>query len=327
MHLGVMLCSVLNNLLDDQPVTIYLLDGGIEKDNKLKIGRIIHEHGTKSTRSEWIDPGAGSWSTLETTSGYITSATYLRLFIPEYLPQTVKKALYIDADAIVERNLEEVWSFDVSEWAAGAVQDQVLPYASSKEGIPKYQEYGLEPRTKCFNAGVLLINLDHWRDNQVSKKVLQYLNSFDGPVRLQDQDGLNVVLADKWKELPWRWNVGAVRVPKFERWEEADLRKKYNDEVSVVRKNPGIVHFVGPGKPWHFGQRDYPWGERYYYYLDESRWIENRADWLRWRASEFQKYIERWFTGTLNQVRRKLRRIVPSPETRKWIRSLAGEKS
>ena len=51
----------------------------------------------------------------------ITQATYYRLFLPEILPQSLNKVLYLDGDIIVRDSLEELWKTDIKDCAIAAV--------------------------------------------------------------------------------------------------------------------------------------------------------------------------------------------------------------
>jgi lipopolysaccharide biosynthesis glycosyltransferase len=53
---------------------------------------------------------------------------YFRLFLSELLPREVERALYLDADLIVRRSLDELWAADLGGAAVGAVRDGYRPW-------------------------------------------------------------------------------------------------------------------------------------------------------------------------------------------------------
>jgi lipopolysaccharide biosynthesis glycosyltransferase len=55
-------------------------------------------------------------------------------------------------------------------------------------------------KKQYFNAGMLLINLDKWKQFDVSKKCLSLLSK--RVFKFNDQDVLNIVLQDQCKWLP-----------------------------------------------------------------------------------------------------------------------------
>ncbi|WP_084797857.1 glycosyltransferase family 8 protein [Neobacillus mesonae] len=75
-----------------------------------------------------------------------------------------------------------------------------------------------------FNAGVLLMNLQKWRENKISSQVIQYIKEHPKLIKLMDQDALNAVLYDKCLKLEPKWNY------------TKGVMKRYNLD------NPAIVH-------------------------------------------------------------------------------------
>src|SRR5690606_38046383 len=90
-------------------------------------------------------------------------------------------------------------------------------------GIKNYKELGIDPDTKYFNAGLMLINLDRWKEEDVTKLVLETVKENGNFAQYPDQYGLNVVFANRWLELDSRWNVFA----------------------SVYHEAPFLIHFTG----------------------------------------------------------------------------------
>lgn len=156
-----------------------------------------------------------------------------RLLLPQIFPATMSRLLYLDADVLVLGDLGPLWETDLGSAAIGAVLD-VLDELRKREvpitqDIPEVRDY--------FNSGVLLINLDRWREVEVSERALEYLTK--KPVsQFPDQDALNVVCDGAWKKLDSAWN--------FQEHLNTCLW-----EVSPERR-PNIVHFVTAMKPWNF---------------------------------------------------------------------------
>ena len=96
------------------------------------------------------------------------------------------------------------------------------------------QVLNIDPK-KYFNAGVLLLNLEEQRKNNVCDKIMFFLQD-KSPLEFQDQDAINAVFKDKIYELPAQWNV----------------LKGYTKIKSK------IYHFNGIDKPWRYHtQYDY----------------------------------------------------------------------
>lgn len=148
--------------------------------------------------------------------------TYLRIFAPYIIDQDADKMLYLDVDTIVQDDISKLWNMPLGEHAVGAILDIAETVDSQWGGLPNYKELGLDPKTKYFNAGVLLIDAKRWRAENISGQIIDALTKHRKHNRLVDQYGLNVALANKWQELDPKWNWAAV---------------KEND-------NPSLIHFL-----------------------------------------------------------------------------------
>lgn len=95
------------------------------------------------------------------------------------------KILYLDVDTIVDKDLTELWNFNLGNCCIAArFENQKAEY---------------------FNSGVLLMNLKMIRDLQLDDKVIRLLKKcrFAFP----DQDAMNIIFKGRIKELPFKYNV------------------------------------------------------------------------------------------------------------------------
>lgn len=136
--------------------------------------------------------------------------TYLRLFAPYLVPKELKKMIYLDVDMIMMKDVSSLWNVDLGDRLFAAVVDLCKTVGSSWGGIPNYKELKLDPDAAYFNAGLMLINPQKWRDADISNKVIRAINDNIGSVNFADQYGLNVVLVNQWLELDYRWNSFSV---------------------------------------------------------------------------------------------------------------------
>ena len=56
------------------------------------------------------------------------------------------------------------------------------------------------------NSGVLLINVKHWREQNLAARVIGYAEQEGSRLRYHDQDAINGVLHGQILTLPFRWN-------------------------------------------------------------------------------------------------------------------------
>jgi lipopolysaccharide biosynthesis glycosyltransferase len=247
--LAVMLQSLLVNLAQERTVSIYVIEDGIEPGHR---EQIVSSWPRMDVSVQWLSARRSSLSDLPLW-GRMSAATYYKMMVPELLPESVHRAIWLDCDALVVEDISRLWDMDLMDCHALAVQDLMVPYISSRYGVTHYAELGIAPSAKYFNAGVMLMNLDWWRKDKIAQRVIEYLRRYRDTVFFWDQEGLNAVLAGKWGELDPRWNrsgSGRYRV---------DIRE------------PWIIHFTGNLKPWMHRSNN-PACALYFRYLDMTAW-------------------------------------------------------
>jgi lipopolysaccharide biosynthesis glycosyltransferase len=173
---------------------------------------------------------------------YLATTAYVRLLLPQFLPDHVSKVLYLDADILVFGDLGRLWEVDLEGFALGAVADVCSEINAQRLGlgtnsIARCADLQTAPNLcEYFNSGVLLVDLERWRQDQISEKAMQYM-TLNPHTLFADQDGLNVACDGRWKKLNDRWN----------------LQNHSPDGYFTMRpeQRPSIAHFTGKWKPWH----------------------------------------------------------------------------
>lgn len=254
MPLAVSLFSALDSLESGRRVNVYAVDGGISKSNRERIEEVLHRPPLELTL-EWCKPDVAIMQTLPEPTGHISLAAYYRLLAPFLIPE--QRVIYLDSDLIVRRDLGEVWATDLGGRAVAACLNIGIP--SRLREIPSWREQGLKPDHPYFNSGVLLMNLEKWRTQDLAESILANITTYEGVYEFADQDGLNAVLQDDWLELDKQWNAQVSN-------DAFDLDTK----VSEV----GIIHYTGDFKPWQwqaFGKRT-PYYAQFFRVLERSKW-------------------------------------------------------
>lgn len=165
-------------------------------------------------------------------------SVYQRILLAEYLPKEVHRVIYVDADTYVVADLSDLWRSDLGGWPVGAVED-LSRSACKTINIP---------RPEYFNSGVLVLDLDAWREHGIARKVVDYAAANAHRLKHVDQCSLNAVLHRQWQRLPPRWNQQATVYKALNRHSAGSGYEK--SELREAIRNPAIYHFTGREKPW-----------------------------------------------------------------------------
>lgn len=281
MPLAVTLSSVAKNLGKDYQLICYVIDGGIRKGNKNKILKSLPPDRCKIIFIQNADRVLGKIQVLRnfqigkfSEPNYITRSAYYRLLIPELVPKIYDKAIYLDCDLVVRGDLAELWKIDIEDNFLLAVQDFGLAFAKH---LLNHEELDISPDWPYFNSGVMVLNLQKWRDNKTSYELLKYLKTKRELIRFHDQDVLNAVLAKKWEKLDPKWNV----TPNI--YYSKD-HKLFSDSVyENILQDPYIIHYATAAKPWNFDKlafdKSFAYRDIFYKYISYT-------DWAGWRLTK-----------------------------------------
>ena len=158
-------------------------------------------------------------------------------------------------------DLEKITAFACSPEVELEILDShgVLTLEKRNEKIRVYRldgsftkRLGLPRDANYFNSGMLLINLNKWRENDIGRKTMQYIAQNQSNAKFFDQDALNVVLQGLWLSLPERFNTQC--------------------NVNIVEKpDTVVVHYVSVFKPWYWYSK-FAYSEHYQKYLAKTPW-------------------------------------------------------
>lgn len=270
----VMLSSAVINLDKNSIVDIYIIDSGILEKNRQRIEHLITRYNNVNSLS-FLNKNLEDSKNLYATSA-INKTTYLRILLPNLLPN-LEKVIYLDSDLIVEDDLTKIWSISFDGCLAMGIQDYYFPTVSSNEALENYKELRLNTDTPFCNAGVIVMNLAAWRVEDIGNKIMNYCET----TNQNDQQGINAILAGRWKLIDPRWNVTLSSLDSFKN--TSFYRDLSLEEVrETLLSKPGILHYTSRFKPWHLGLQRlalinnyYSQNQRsrFYFYLKMSGWF------------------------------------------------------
>ena len=277
--LAVLVKSIEANLCAASRLDLWIIDDNIAKLNKGKLEKSINQ---KITTIIWQSAKSvipkGFHLPLDKSTFPLN--IYLWYFVPYFLPKEVSRVLCIDVDMINCRDLTELWKTDLGDKIAGAVIDpRVRTFECDWGGILNFEQLGLNGNSKYFNSGLVLINLQKWRKNDITEKALTIIEENIDFAVYPEQYGINIALHNQWLELNPLWNFFAT---------------------ATNNTTPYMIHFVDR-KPIYDSYINNPsFKQLFFMYLCQTEWSEFRT------ISETRRYIKK-----INNVMYKmLKRIV-----------------
>lgn len=190
---------------------------------------------------------------------HISRAGLFRLMIPQFAPQTARRAIYLDVDLVVLGDIRELANADMGASAIGAVFDPDMDahLFADENGLPRI-------RLGYFNSGVLLLDLKKIREEHTFRDALDIILAGKALLRYVDQCALNIVFWGRWARLDPVWNVQR-RMAMRKDWEPA-----YATAEELQRhRRPRLIHYTTAEKPWRRGTyHPYTWS--YYKYLRKT---------------------------------------------------------
>ena len=245
-HLCVAMTSILVNN-PDAYMHFNVISNDLDDDGKRKLEKLKKYYDNFDIT--YFEVEGTKFENLKLNIGYISQQTYYRYIIPE-LVSDMDKALYLDADLIVNQSLKDLWETNVDGYYAAGVRDTYI------KDIGYAPKIGFGSNDLYINAGVLLLNLKKIREDDKVKELFDNTQKFSDIIEYQDQDIINMTFKNKIKELPLIYNYTFRDVI-------SNSKEKLDDAV--------IVHFTGNKKPWdYYFATGNPAEYLYFMYLQKS---------------------------------------------------------
>lgn len=284
-HTAVMLASLFSNNPARQ-FRVFLMTYTMSPATKRRLHEVVSGHGELHVlEDDYSESGIMALRT-ETTSKAWNAIMYLKLLIPEKLPQDVDRFLFLDVDMVVNHDISELYNTNLNGNVLAACDDYKFQEAHRSR-------LGLQPTELYVNSGVMVVDLRAWREKERLCPMLDFLKDYK-EVLNNDQDGFAIYFRREIMLLPNRWNVTTFY---FE--QEPRVLDRYLPEVQALRKNPYIIHFCEPIKPW-FADCRHPYRHLYRKYLQMTPWRDYQFPYSTSRCTvEYWKnaakyWLNRW---------------------------------
>ncbi len=291
--------SLLENNKDVDEIRIYVIDIGISEKHRQDLLDMVESYGRHLEYLEDLNVEDIAHTKINVGRWHIS--TFSRLFLLHVLPEGIGKVIYIDCDMIIRHSLKSLWEMDMEgTWCMSADDCRGKMYRVDID-IPTDSIY--------TNNGLMVIDLDAWKKNDVETMFIDFINRFHGDVTYMDQGVLNGVFQPmkKVKLLPISYNaqtacydlgfdgLQACRKPVW-----AYSKEEFNKGIS----DPVVVHFttcfLSGTRPW-FKKDGHPYREEFLHYRSLTPWKDEPL----WDDN----------TKTKKKIMTKISQILPRPIT------------
>ena len=150
----------------------------------------------------------------------ISYTVFLRYFVADFVEED--KALYLDCDIVVTRDLSSLFETELGDAPLAAVKDL--------GGQVYFHQH-------IFNAGFLLINNALWKQENIRQRLIELTNEWHDKVPSGDQSILNMLFENRWLELPFAYNC-------------ITLHTTFSDYEPEKGLYPPVIHYLTERKPW-----------------------------------------------------------------------------
>lgn len=294
-YAGVSIVSLLENNKHIDEINFFLIGEDISAASKELLKQQIELYGrnVEFLDSKTLMSKMKSLGINEYRGSY---ATNMKMFVSDFLPESIHRILYIDSDTVVAGNLQDINEIDMQGHPIAMVLDSMC-------GTHK-QTMGFDRKDFYFNGGVMLFDMDCWRQQQCSERICDHLKNVRCHYMAPDQDVVNIVLKGNIKRLDIRYNIQPLHVDyKYEIYQRffGQLGYYSKSEVEQALNSPVIFHFfryLGQF-PWHKDSL-HPDRALFDKYLEKSLWSEYEK--MPTTQNDVVFRIERWLYRILPRM-------------------------
>lgn len=306
---GVSMESLYANNEDLERLNVYILADGLTENNRSRLTEIAEKYGRELGFVEFDGKSLGEKYNIN--AQFWSVAAYTRLFTPQLLPE-MHKILYLDCDTLVFGSILELLETELGDYSCAAVSEPIS--ALHKKNV------GLDASDNYFNSGVMLIDLNRWRQTGAVEKFLDCICRHKGRVPYVDQGVINEVFRGEIMTLPTRYNVSTFyfdfSYKEAQRYRAGEIAYS-KSEVETAKREPTIVHynssFLTP-RPW-IKNSTHPYAPQWESFCERTPW-RGAEKWpdkpgtskltLRWIFNHTPRPVGIWIARTVNSTIRPL---------------------
>ncbi|MET3927669.1 glycosyltransferase family 8 protein [Devosia sp. 2618] len=191
---------------------------------------------------------------------------YARLFLGDLLDASIDRVLFLDCDIFVRARLDPLFGMDMEGFAIAAVQQPDRLHSVAGRDLTEKPTLSLAD--PYFNAGIMLIDLNQYRQMDFVSTLTQNLTQAEIERFYYDQDIINFCFRGRFLELDVRWNL-------------------QNPIIAHEAFNPHILHYSTGKKPW-LAMSDVAFKRTY-------RHLMTNQYYYQYRRERLERMVRGWF--------------------------------
>lgn len=244
-------CVTIKSIIENhknKEVAIHLLSDFISDKMRKRLNEVVE--GLKTTTLHIHIVNDESLRGLKDTWSIYT---WYRVLLPHVLSNDIHRVLYLDADTVVAGDLSELFTIDMDK---KAIAGSIDPESYNQE---TFVRCGYDSSKKYICAGVMLMNLDYWREHNLTDAVINWGRKNNDRIKFPDQDTINYLCRDTKIILPLQYGIIGGFFQK-----EQYYQKPFINELRNAIKSPRIIHYAGQA----------PWKKEIANHLMQKEWIK-----------------------------------------------------
>jgi lipopolysaccharide biosynthesis glycosyltransferase len=155
---------------------------------------------------------------------------YARLLLDVLMPADTKRVIYIDCDTMLLGDVAELYAVDLTGKSLAAVKDGWALFNKNGRDAREKRDV-FDPASDYFNSGMMVIDLQRFAAADIPGRLARLRSDGVLDKLYFDQDMLNLIFAEDWVGLDWRWNV-------------------IDPRMAHQALHPKLLHFTGEQRPW-----------------------------------------------------------------------------
>jgi lipopolysaccharide biosynthesis glycosyltransferase len=280
------LCSLFANAGEQTVYEVYLLHYDLtQKDEKnlyQTFATALQKHSISLVRIPDED-----YKRIPLIGRYGKEANF-RLFIPSLLPH-IKKAIYLDADIIIQSDLTELFAIDLTNKAYAAMSEKNIyhhlkTYLYDTWIIRRMAFFKdqlgydlLDHKNHYICTGVLVISNEYWQQHNYTQRALDFLLTYKNVSEFPDQDALNFLALQDGSSSRYyfsgEWNFMTYFYKPQEFKSRSLWIKTFFESLDIdadpTTYQPKIIHYAA-SHPWR--DTDIMYSENYVKYASMIGW-------------------------------------------------------